>query len=53
MFGKVKRRSVRLPNVSIVQTAGQANAKLMIPKPHEARRAVVTVAPDLTKTVDE
>lgn len=53
MFGKVKSRSPRRPKVSIVQTAGQAKAKFTIPKPKEARRAVLRFAPDWTKIVEE
>ena len=53
MFGKVKSNSARRPNVSMVHTAGHANKKLIAPKPQEARRAPVTLAPALAKTVEE
>jgi hypothetical protein len=41
-----------LPNVSIVQIAGQAKTKLTNPNPHDARRELVTEAPDREKTVE-
>jgi hypothetical protein len=53
MLGKVKRRRPRRPKVSIVQTAGQAKAKFTMPKPKEAKRAVLRSAPDWTKIVEE
>ena len=52
MLGKVKRSKARRPNVSIVQTAGQAKMKLMSPKPHDAKRALVGLAPALEKIVE-
>lgn len=51
--GKVKSNNVRLPKVSMVQIAGQANTKLTRPKPQDARRDEVTDAPACEKTVDE
>ena len=51
--GKVKSSSARRPQVSMVQTAGQAKTKLTAPKPQEARSASRLVAPALTKTVEE
>jgi hypothetical protein len=48
----VKRSKARRPNVSIVQTAGHAKRKLMRPKPHDARRAPVMVAPAFLKIVE-
>ena len=35
MNGNVERSKLRLPNESMVQTAGNAKKKLMIPKPIE------------------
>lgn len=52
MLGNVKRRRARRPKVSIVHTAGQANAKLTRPKPHEKKRDLVTLAPALLKSVE-
>jgi hypothetical protein len=40
IWGKVKISSVRLPKVSMVQTAGQAKTKLIRPNPKLAHRAV-------------
>jgi hypothetical protein len=37
----------------MVQIAGKAKTKLTIPKPKEARRAVMLFAPAWTKIVDE
>lgn len=45
MNGKVARSRLRLPNVSIVQNAGNAKTKLMTPKPREASNARVGVDP--------
>jgi hypothetical protein len=53
MFGNVKRRSPRRPNVSIVHTAGQAKMKLTRPKPKEAMRASLLLAPPCLKMVLE
>lgn len=44
---------MRRPKVSIVQTAGHANMKLIRPKPKEARRAPIIVAPAFLKMVEE
>jgi hypothetical protein len=41
MNGKVAKSRLRLPNVSIVQNAGNAKTKLMTPKPRDASRAGV------------
>lgn len=41
MNGKVARSRLRLPNVSIVQNAGNAKTKLMTPKPREPSKARV------------
>ena len=38
MLGNVARSRFRRPNVSIVQIAGNANRKLISPKPQDARR---------------
>lgn len=38
IWGKVKRRRLRRPKVSMVQRAGKAKTKLTRPKPQEARR---------------
>jgi hypothetical protein len=53
MFGKVASKSQRRPNLSIVQTAGQAKRKLTRPKPQEARRAWILLAPASWNTVEE
>jgi hypothetical protein len=53
MFGKVKIKRLRRPKVSIVQTAGQAKMKFMMPKPKEARRAPMLEAPASEKMVEE
>lgn len=53
MLGKVKSRRERRPQVSMVQTAGQAKMKLTNPKPKEARRACRLPAPAFLKTVEE
>jgi hypothetical protein len=53
MLGKVKSSRVRRPNVSIVQTAGQANKKLMAPKPKDASRAPILLAPAEAKILLE
>ena len=53
MFGKVNSSSDRLPKVSIVQTAGQANAKLTNPKPQEKSRDDVVPNPAWEKMVEE
>lgn len=44
---------MRRPNVSIVQTAGQAKMKFISPKPKEARRAPMMVAPAFLNIVEE
>ena len=41
MNGKVAKSRLRLPNVSIVQKAGNAKTKLMTPKPRDADSAGV------------
>lgn len=53
MLGKVNSSKARRPYVSMVHTAGHANRKLTMPKPHEANRAPVTLAPASAKMVDE
>jgi hypothetical protein len=53
MFGNVNSNKLRRPYVSIVQIAGQAKMKLIRPKPNEANRAVLGVAPASKKIVDE
>ena len=53
MLGKVKSRRPRRPNVSMVQTAGQAKMKLIRPNPHEPSRALVGDAPARTRMVEE
>jgi hypothetical protein len=53
MFGNVNKSNPRRPNVSIVQTAGQANKKLTSPNPNEAKRAPFSVAPASLKMVEE
>jgi len=53
MLGKVKSRSPRRPNVSMVHTAGQANAKLTRPKPNDPNNAFVIEAPASLRIVDE
>ena len=47
--GRVSRRSERLPNVSIIQTAGNAPMKFTRPKMQEARRAPNVLKPDSEK----
>ena len=53
MSGKVVRRRLRLPKVSIVYTAGKAKSQLMRPKPKEARSAWMLSKPDWEKMVEE
>ena len=53
MFGNVKINRPRRPKVSIVQIAGQAKIKLIKPKPHVARRALIVLAPASANMVDE
>lgn len=53
MLGKVKRRRDRRPKVSMVKNAGNANTKLTRPKPKDAIRAFVGVAPACWKIVEE
>jgi hypothetical protein len=50
-FGNVNSKSVRRPNVSIVQMAGHANTKLTRPKPQDTSNALVTLAPAFWKIV--
>ena len=53
MFGKVKSRSERRPNVSIVHIAGKAKMKLTMPKPNEAISALKSDIPASLKMVVE
>lgn len=51
MLGNVNSSKPRLPNLSMVQTAGHANAKFVSPKPHESRRESVSLKPAVLKIV--
>ena len=53
IFGNVKRSKPRRPKVSMVQTAGHANAKFTRPKPKEARSDPWRLAPEFEKMVEE
>ena len=51
--GKVKMRSGRRPNVSMVKKAGRAKSQLRIPVPIDAKRAEVRLYPPCSKMVVE
>jgi hypothetical protein len=51
MNGKVAKSKLRLPNVSIVQNAGNAKTKLMTPKPRDASSARVGPDPALKRII--
>lgn len=53
MRGNVVSKRLRRPKVSIVYTAGIANKKLMMPKPRLARRAAISVNPELENITEE
>ena len=53
MLGNVNNKRLRRPNVSMVQTAGNANSQFTRPKPQEAKSACFCVYPASEKTVDE
>ena len=53
MFGNVKRRSVRRPQVSMVYRTGKANTNIVMPNPQDTSRAVIFDAPAWLKMVEE
>lgn len=53
MFGNVKSSNERRPKVSIVHTAGHANAKFTKPNPQENRRDESVPKPACEKIVEE
>jgi hypothetical protein len=51
--GKVVRRRLRRPKRSIVHMAGRAKRKLIMPKPREAARALISLKPESRKICEE